>query len=271
MRLEPQVPLRPAAYETLVTGGEGWSHSLALCQPQSLESPAGIRRLGEDHAAVRAQDRGNALFDLGVTSGAVCMCVRSSEPALIAALESAEGSHLLENDLLVERIVRAQPHRVLISPAGRIEVFQPIPLAGNKSPQGPHTHLLPKLIRKRRTHSANVPIPDAWQPVLTLHPRAPWPTNQAGQRTYDEVADRAFAPFLTRFGLRHHVGLRERIAATVEAGAEPRAFAWPETRELRTVARVALRRLAVTRTAHIGLWRSAHDTVIGDEDQDEEA
>ncbi len=42
-------------------------------------------------------------------------------------------------------ILAANPHRVFLSRLGRIEVYQPIPPPSGKSPQGPHTHVLPQL------------------------------------------------------------------------------------------------------------------------------
>ena len=51
-------------------------------------------------------------------------------------------------------ILAANPHRVFISRLGRIEVYQPIPPPSGKSPEGPHTHVLPRLLQSRRTHPA---------------------------------------------------------------------------------------------------------------------
>jgi hypothetical protein len=48
-------------------------------------------------------------------------------------------------------------HRVFLSRVGRAEVYQAIPLPDAKRPDGPHTHVLPKLLRAGRTHSANDP------------------------------------------------------------------------------------------------------------------
>jgi hypothetical protein len=269
LRLEPRTPLRPLAYETLTADGEGWNHALALCEPHVGGGDSGIREVGPDAAAIRPQDRGGALFDLGGTDGAVRMCVRTHDASLIAALRTAERGDLLENNALMEQVVRAQPHRVLFSSAGRIEVYQPIPAAGGKSPPGPHTHFLPKLIRKRRTHSANVPVPAGWQPVLTLHPPPPWPAGEAGHRAYDGTADRSFLPFLARFGAAQCRGLQGRIGAAIEADMDPASFDWPETRHGRTAARVALRRLAVLGIEHTGRWRGVLDRGPPEEPQED--
>lgn len=72
-------------------------------------------------------------------------------------------------------ILAAHPHRVALTNIGRVEVFQKIggPDTGGVSPPGPHTHLLPKLLRTGRTHSANTPIPEDLLPLGALHPGNP--------------------------------------------------------------------------------------------------
>ncbi|HEX7819651.1 MULTISPECIES: hypothetical protein [Sphingomonadaceae] len=81
---------------------------------------------------------------------------------------------LLDADGVMTEVLRAQPRRVLLSPAGRVEVYHPIPTADGKSPIGPHTHLVAKLVVKDRPHSSNVSIPEAMQSALSLHPRSSW-------------------------------------------------------------------------------------------------
>ena len=70
-------------------------------------------------------------------------------------------------------ILAASPHRVFVSRIGRAEVYQPIPSANGKSPDGPHTHVLPKLLQHRRTHAATEPVPDGFVPCAHLYPRHP--------------------------------------------------------------------------------------------------
>ncbi len=70
-------------------------------------------------------------------------------------------------------ILAASPHRVFISRIGRAEVYQPIPPAGGKSPDGPHTHVLPKLLQHKRTHAATEPIPEGWVPCAHFYPAHP--------------------------------------------------------------------------------------------------
>jgi hypothetical protein len=130
--------------------------------------------------------------------------------------------------------------------------------------------VLPKLIVKRRTHSSNVPIPDGWQPVLTVHPQSPWRLEESGQRTYDPEADAAFAPLLTRFERSEDKAIRASVATAVHAGAEASSFAWPQTRRARILARITLRRLAAHHVERAASWRALRDRGHLEEDQDEE-
>lgn len=147
--------------------------AVAACLPHAAARRAGrttVTELGRDTHALRPEDRDGILFDMGIGLHCVEACVRTTAPELIAALRAAEGRPLLEVDGLLGAMVRFSPHRVFASALGRIEVFQPIPPPDGTSPDGPHTHVLPKLLAHGRTHAASVPIPDGLTPCLSLHP-----------------------------------------------------------------------------------------------------
>jgi hypothetical protein len=154
MHIEPTAEIRLVASETAV--GEGWNHRLALCLPEdrcAMNQPNAITEIGCDSAALRPEDRDAVLFDLGLCCLQVDVCIRTSDPDLLGELRRQEGRKLLEPTSGIMRVILAAgPHRVLISRLGRIEVFQPIPAADGRSPMGPHTHVLPKLLAHRRTH-----------------------------------------------------------------------------------------------------------------------
>ena len=100
-----------------------------------------------------------------------CDClVRVREPREVARLRAACGTSLLANDAaMLGEIAMMSPQRVFASRLGRIEVFQPIPAPDGVSPEGPHTHVLPRLLKAGRTHAATLPIPDGLVPCLELH------------------------------------------------------------------------------------------------------
>ncbi|SFR76424.1 DUF6925 family protein [Sphingomonas jatrophae] len=261
------VELAGLAWDSLSADGETWGHALSLCVPRPATPPRIVRALGPDLDAIRAEDRDGLLFDIGVGCGAVTMAVRTTDATLIAALAAAEGKPLLTAPGLVATMLATQPHRVLLSPAGRIEVYQPIPPADGKSPEGPHTHLLPQLIDRDRPHSANVPIPDGWQAALTVTPRSPWRSPAGERHPYDAAADAAFGPLFDRFGSTEDKAVERDLLAALEDAPDW----WPADRRGRTRARILLRRLHAAGDPGVAAWRVRHDRAPIELEEGEEA
>ena len=259
--------LQGVAWDSLSKDGETWGHALAFCAPVAERAGRVVHALGPDHAALRPEDRAAELFDLGVACGCVTMAARTADAALIAALRAAEGQPLLSVPGIMAAVLKAQPHRVLLSPAGRIEVFQPIPPADGKSPIGPHTHLLPKLIAKDRPHSANTPVPEGWQSALSMHPKSPWRTMLGERHPFEPATDAAFRPLLDRFGLSEDRRIERDLVAALDGGS----FAWPESRRGRHKARIVLRRAHAAGDDRVKPLRALHDRAPLELEEGEEA
>jgi hypothetical protein len=200
--LMPCPDLRPVAYETAVTSG--WNHAVALCLPEAscaMNRRDVVMELGPDQDAARERDRDAILFDLGLGLLAVDACVRTSDPEAIACLRSGAGLPLFDPASPIGRqLVALSPYRVFLARIGRIEVYAPIPGPGGTSPEGPHTHVLPKLLRSGRTHAATTPIPTGWVPCAGLHPAHPY-KDMMGQRiAFDASRHDAFQVLLDRWG-----------------------------------------------------------------------
>ncbi len=268
IRVAPQTGLRIIAFDTPGSDPETWGSEVAFCLPyEDASGTAVVTPLGADTAALREQDRAWPLFDLGIGLGAVRFCVRTAEPTAIAALEAMAGRQAIGHDLaaIMAQFLRAQPHRVLLSPAGRIEVMAPIPMPDGRSPEGPHTHLLPALLATRRTHSANAPIPAGWQPVLNLHPRSAWRDSLGQRKPFDPQADADFDRLLHAHGLPDDRELRTRAESAVAAGMRPEDFDCPASRRARAQLRVVLRRLAATgASGPLDAWRARFDRAEAD-------
>lgn len=160
-----------------------------------------VTELGPDTQAARAEDREGILFDLGLDLLAVDACVRTRDPEAIACLRSGVGRPLFDHANPIGRqLVAMSPHRVFLARIGRIEVYAPIPGPGGTSPEGPHTHVLPKLLRSGRTHAATTPIPAGFVPCAGLHPAHPY-KDMLGQRVAFDVARLdAFQAMLDHWG-----------------------------------------------------------------------
>lgn len=279
-RLEGVVPV---AYETLSPRPHRWSHGVALCLPEPRaarpERRAVLTELGPDEDAVRPQDRGAVLFDMGLDQPQIDFCVRTRDPALLETLRACAGRSLFEPDCpAMPAILSAHPHRVAVSNIGRAEVYQPIggPDTGGVSPPGPHTHVLPKLLRSGRTHSANTPIPEGWTPCAMLHPANPVIGPLGEDQPFDATAFSAFERLLDAWGPQEHVDVKRDARRRLEAGASPSALAEPDSRRARSALRLALRQQArraehagdAAQLAQITAWRARFDAQAIQDDGD---
>ncbi len=151
----------------------------ALCVTHdecAMAKRAVVTELGPDADALRAEDRDHIMFDMGFAQLNVDVLVRTGDPATIDTLRAAAGQSVFDPACTLMRdMPRLSPHRVFVTRCGRIEVYQGIPPADGRSPDGPHTHVLPKLLAAKRTHAANIPIRDGLVPCLTIHLSRPDP------------------------------------------------------------------------------------------------
>jgi len=222
-RVEVMPELRVVAYETLSKNAGRWGQGLALCLPRELALMGRrtvVTELGPDEQAVRPQDRGAVLFDLGIGKPQSDICVRSTEPETIALLRTACGRPLFApGSNLPRRMPALSPHRVFRSKAARVEVYQPIPPPDGQTPLGPHTHLRPYMLTGR-SHASTVPVPQGFLPALWLFP--PHPLHDANGRATAFDADRytAFQALLKRFG---DPAMMAGKAATSDADLSTRA------------------------------------------------
>lgn len=236
IRFEPTDDLTLFAYETAASRAKTWSQQVALCLPRdacAMNRRSVVTELGRDVTAARADDRHAILFDLGLDRLQVDACVRTSDAGLIDVLRSSEGRSLFDFSTgALMAVLHASPHRVFVTRAGRMEVFQPIPADGSTSPPGPHTHVLPKLMRTGRTHAANAPIPKLLVPCGGFAPPHPFRDSQGRPAAFDPGRHAAFQSTLDRFGDARLVSVKRAAAL----GDQDEALR-PATRHERAAAR----------------------------------
>jgi hypothetical protein len=263
IRIAPCAGIRLFASET--TTRESWNHRVAVCMQDArcaMNRRAKLTALGADVQALREQDREAALFDLGLGALQADLCIRVADPQVAAALGSHAGRALFEpGNPAMNVILAANPHRVFVSRVGRIEVFQPIPPADGKSPEGPHTHVLPKLLHHRRTHSATELAPNGWVPCAHLYPAHPAKDAFGHSQPFDRARHHAFQTMLQQFGDPELLALKARVLAAVATGEDPSVIASTDNRFARTNVRVALRQLRAADdvSASLMTWLAAHE------------
>jgi hypothetical protein len=129
-------------------------------------------RPGARRAAIHAIDE--TTFDLGVGAPHIDMLVRlrADDKETRQALQAGIGRPLLAHDNPAgPAIARSSPTRIFASALARLEVNQPIPPPGGRSPEGPHSHLLPELLKEGRAHAPGSPLPAGLYCGLSLYPR----------------------------------------------------------------------------------------------------
>ena len=224
VRLTLSDEMRPLAIETPSRRPGHWLQSVVFLLPEA-EARMGGRRvlsaLGPDDAALTARDRADELFDLGVGAPHVDFCVRTPDPALIARLRAACGQAMADwPQDLASALLAANPHRVVVSRLGRIEVTGPIPRA--RTPLGPHTHLFPEKLGDGATHDPDLPLPAGWLPCLTLYPPHPQADLAGDPVPFDRARHAAFQALLEAWGEPGYLAAKARALAALRATGEAR-------------------------------------------------
>ena len=269
--LKPLADTRPFASEGITK--TGWNQRIALVLPAdrcAMNRRTVLTEIGTDREALRAEDRQSILFDLGLGALQADFCVRIANHDLAARLRELAGRAVLAADNPAMGLILADnPHRVFISRLGRIEVYQPIPPPSGKSPEGPHTHVLPKLLNSGRTHPATEPVPEGFVPCAHLYPAHPARDALGEPRPFDAARYRAFQRMMAVYGDAATLAIKRRVTEAVVAGEPPSPFAGD--RHGRTNIRITLRQMKAEghASAALNTWLASFDSASPDEGNDE--
>jgi hypothetical protein len=261
---------RPFAFECIARSS--WSQRVALCLPAgdcAMNRRTVLTELDVDREALQLEHRRSTLFDLGLGALQADLCVRIDDHSMVARLRSHCGRSVFDPaNPAMGLLLETNPHRVFISRIGRVEVYQPIPPASGKSPEGPHTHVLPKLLKSGRTHAATEPIPEGWIPCAHLYPNHP--VRDGGDR-FDAACHDSFQRMIERFGHAECLAVKRRVVDAIRSGESPTNLTIALDRHGRTGVRIALRQLKAAGAASPALqqWLAEFDHAAAEDDEDE--
>ncbi|WP_291158083.1 DUF1289 domain-containing protein [Hyphomicrobium sp.] len=137
----------------------------------AIRSTSVLTPLGSDSDAIDAEHKAEQLFDYGIGRKNSRFCVRTSDDALLSALSDNAGRHWADvMKAIGMQVLSSSPTRVVESAAARIEVFAKIPLPGELSPPGAHTHLLPDFLKGGEEIASSLAPPDYAAPVAIFYP-----------------------------------------------------------------------------------------------------
>lgn len=234
------------AYEALSADPKKWQCGILIYAPHQLAKSSQrstVTELGPDVNALDKNAKGHSLFDIGVGLSNVDFCVRTNDVELKSILRANIGKSITAiGHKALEAIIDCSPNRVMISRGGRIEIYQPIDR--HQTPVGPHTHLLPDLLRVRRTHSASIPLPRNNVPLLTVHPENPLTDDLGHDRPFSRSAFDQFERLLEIHGESNYVAEKTRLREAIKNSVNPASFEKARSRSGRLAHRVALRQLS---------------------------
>jgi hypothetical protein len=194
--------------------------------------------------------------------------VRTGDAALIVELRRWVGQSLFApGNGAMAAIFAVNPHRVFLSRVGRVEVFQPIPQPDGKSPDGPHTHVLPRLLATiGRTRQLNPCRRDGYHLRTSIRPIRHG-TRSVSRTLSRRIVTRLFKNCWGRYGDQHLIDLKTRVEEAVAAGKPPSCIETPADRFARATVRVALRQLRASapNSPVLPVWLSVHDHFEPDE------
>ncbi|MCP9484084.1 hypothetical protein NNA36_19150 [Shimia sp. CNT1-13L.2] len=267
VRIDRLEGVTPVAYETLSPKPHRWTQAVSLCLPEAeaaMHQREVLTELGPDANALREEDRGAVLFDMGLGQYQVDFCIRTADAALLDVLRAQEGKSLFDHgNPAMGAILKAHPHRVALTRLGRVEVYQMIggPDTDGKSPEGPHTHVLPKLLRAGRTHSANTPIPEGLVPCCGVHPENPVIGRLGEDKPFVREAFDLFQDLLKAWGPEAYVTGKDRAWKALSDGMAASDVVEPESRVGRAGWRNAIRQWRVLHgdSALLSDWAATFD------------
>jgi hypothetical protein len=259
----------PYAFQNLSRHPDRWLQGVSLCLPWRRAAGAArtaLSEIGPDRDAMRRSDRDAVLFDMGLGIPHVDVCVRTDSDALLRVLRACSGRSLLEpGNAAMGAIKEASPHRIFISRLGRVEVYQRIgsPRMQPPTPLGPHTHLLPRLLRSRRANAEANDAPPYHRACVYLYPCHPLTDGLGNRKPYDHAAQARFGALLERWGDAAFVAEKKRAARAMDARVAARDYDAPANPRLRHALRIAIREQAhlSDETPSIDQWRSRYDRV----------
>ena len=231
------------AYETLGSKKDTWQCGLLVSLPKelcNLTTHSVLTEMGEDRNAHLSVNKKHLLFDLGTGLPNMQFCVRTNNNDLISFLRSYEGQAIaIDGHPALDTILKASPHRVVMSQIARVEVLQKIDL--HMTPSGPHTHLLPKLLKAKRLLASNIPVQTNHIPQLTIHPENPLFDKWGHRRDFKKAAYNKFLPILKKYGAPAFYAEKIRLRDALSSEVTPEKYLPPSSRLSQTAHKIELR------------------------------
>ncbi|MGH9934051.1 MAG: DUF6925 family protein [Nitrososphaerales archaeon] len=156
--------IKPIVAETAAYRCSPWVQCVYLCVPEKIARMS-VRNV-LTHLGSWENGYGE-LWDLGVGNDSLDACVIAHNSQVHQKLKEKEGHSIIYDSEFLGEIIKLSPPRLFRTKFAHILVKQRIPSKGEHV-DGPHTHLLPSIIRSG-THFP-IPIPDNMRSLIQVDP-----------------------------------------------------------------------------------------------------
>jgi len=156
--------IKPIVAETAAYRCSPWVQCIYLCVPEKVARMSARKVL--THLGSWENGYGE-LWDLGVGNDSLDACVVARDIQTHQTLKGKEGLSIIYDSEFLGQIIKLSPARLFRTKFAHILVKQRIP-SNTEQVDGPHTHLLPSIIRSG-THFP-VPIPDNMRSLIQVDP-----------------------------------------------------------------------------------------------------
>ncbi|MFT7459222.1 MAG: hypothetical protein ACI909_001899 [Planctomycetota bacterium] len=218
MRILLSDDLRCLAYEEISSCTRSWSQNVVFCVPESrakIEKNNVLTYMSEDVQSINESSREKHLFDLGVDSPYLQFCIRTSDEKFTRLLTDNCGRSIFESgNPVATRVLENSPSRVVISALGRVEIETKIPQSASDTLAGPHTHLLPALLKANK--APVVGIPEGYVEALSLYPQHPAFDKYGDQKNFQRSAHEHFQNLLSEIGDEQYCVEKNRVSSLIK-------------------------------------------------------
>lgn len=225
MSIKLGADIKCLAYEEMSSCTRSWSQNVVFFMPEEqakLQENNVLTDLGFDKGSINTLSRGKQLFDLGVDSKQLQFCIRTDNKEFLKILKENCGRSIFDADNPVAAaVLEYSPARVVVSALGRIEIETRIPTTASETLSGPHTHLLPALLKAKQ--AAAVDLPCGYVEVLSLYPEHPAFDKYGEPRNFSKTAHDKFQDLLVVLGPAGYTSEKNRMNSSLLAGEEERA------------------------------------------------
>lgn len=201
-------------------GCSPWTQNIYLCIPKKDAKMSNRKKLTHLIQYDDGQDKGE-LWDLGIGNETLDACIVAKDSETNNLLRQKEGRHILDEPNFLRDLVKHSPVRLFKSKFAFIKVRQKIPQNEEDELEGPHTHLLPPIIKSNKHFQ--IPIPDDLIPIIQTDPFGSVIDGNGGFHRWMGFDEDKFQNFLRKYGDSNYLSLKqdmkERILSNLSIGS----------------------------------------------------